>query len=52
MYVNQHLWWPLAVHLLIEVICAMRLMIAILNTCTRFANSLSANTDVCNVLVY
>jgi hypothetical protein len=49
---QQHLWWPLVSQLLTAANCARKVMVVILNTYTRFANSLSANADVCNGLVY
>jgi hypothetical protein len=49
---QQQLWWLLVNQLLTTVTCAMKLMVVILKTYTRFANSVCANADVCDGLVY
>jgi hypothetical protein len=48
----QQIWWPLVSHLLTAVNCVTKLTVVILNTYTKFANSLRANADVCNGLGY
>jgi len=48
----QQLWWHLVSHLLNTVNCATKLTVVIFNTYTQFANSLSANADICNGLVF
>jgi hypothetical protein len=49
---QQQIWWPLFGQLLTAVNCATKLTVVILNTCTRFTNTLSANAHVYNSLVY
>jgi hypothetical protein len=49
---QQQLWLLFVSQLLTAVNCATKLMVVLLNIYTRFTNSLSANADVFNGLVY
>lgn len=49
---QQQLWRSLVGQLLTSVSFATELTVAILNTYSRVANSLSASADACNGLIY
>jgi len=49
---NQQLWWLLESQFLITVKYAMLLMVVTFNTCTRFANSISASVHAQNGPIY